>query len=156
MDLGASINETGGLGRFRNGLEEGCLESLRWMMKRDLIDSDIDMNGSGIELLTGGHVNVLDFMYENGFIPPETFSDGAIAGGTGTREVLLWAKDHNIGWNEQLCMITAGVGDLTLLQWLLENGCPWDEDVIRNAQEAGHDEIVEWAIENGCPRPIPN
>ena len=65
---------------LETALGGGCLESLRWMMKRDLIkDSDIDGwryvdEWSWSRAAEGGHVNVLDFLHENGFIPPETFS----------------------------------------------------------------------------------
>ena len=37
---------------FETAMTHGCLESLRWMLQQDLIDSDIDIHhGSGMKLL---------------------------------------------------------------------------------------------------------
>lgn len=130
------------------------------MLQRHLIDPNEHIpNWTWHEAFDNDHVAMFDLMFElmfeNRFTPTDEFVVEAVSS---RRGVLPWAKEHNAGWNKQLCMTAAFQGDLPLLQWLRENGCPWDEGIIHSAQEGDHDEIVvhQWAIENGCPRPIPN
>lgn len=158
LDLGASARNID-RGRFKSCNDGGCLESLRWMLQRHLIDPNEHIpSWTWHKAFDNDHVAMFDLMFElmfeNRFTPTDEFVVEAVSS---RRGVLPWAKKHNAGWNKQLCMTAAFQGDLPLLQWLRENGCPWDEGIIHSAQEGDHDEIVhQWAIENGCPRPIPN
>ena len=99
------------------------------MMQKDLIESNVDIDdGPGKLVAPSGHVNVLDFMYENGFTPPDNFGTGAVD--CRRLDVLLWSKEHNIGWNGLLGLQATLNDDLALSQWLRENGCPRDERFI--------------------------
>lgn len=128
--------------------EHGKLQVLRWMKKRNLISSRVPKD-VWYQTAYSGHIDVLEFLLENGFTPHAS----VMAGGMDSyrRHVLEFARDHNVGWNEQACTHAASAGNLRVLQWLRENNCPWNATVIFQARRQGHTDIVEWAINNGCP-----
>lgn len=127
---------------------EGQLEVLIYMRERNLlgVHSDLWYHASNC-----GRIEVLDWLYNNRF----QLLDRSYVLSPGVRmdrrNVLEWAREHGISWNESSCADAAFCGNLSLLQWLRENGCPWNVRVMIYAERKGHEHVVDWAIENGCP-----
>ena len=108
------------------------------------------------EAATNGHLQVLDWLLDNGF-DHEWIKYNAVcnAARRGVVSVLEWAKDHGYDFtdvrNKHVCATAARNGNLFILQWLRQNDCPWDFRVVASARANGHEDVAEWAIENGCP-----
>lgn len=75
---------------------------------------------------------------------------GGIYGGH--LHVLQWALDHGfVPIHADWCACAARFGRLRVLQWLRGRGCFWDGNTIRWAQRNRHSELLDWARENDCP-----
>lgn len=75
----------------------------------------------------------------------------AAAAGGGHLEVLQYLYENGCPWNEYTCKFAAEGGHLDVLRWCRSKDCPWDEDVCAFAAEEGHVDVLHWAVMNGCP-----
>lgn len=125
----------------------------------------------------GGHVRVLQWLFEKGYAKNEDLiakaaaskaqvpvlvwlyrqSYGVTQWGTtalvaaaerGHQDTLQWLHAHGVPWSAAACSAAAQRGQLETLKWLREQGCPWDSVTCRAA--AAHLETLTWAVENGA------
>eukprot|EP00611_Tribonema_gayanum_P025758 TRINITY_DN5963_c0_g1_i2.p1 TRINITY_DN5963_c0_g1~~TRINITY_DN5963_c0_g1_i2.p1 ORF type:complete len:351 (-),score=66.49 TRINITY_DN5963_c0_g1_i2:2276-3328(-) len=70
------------------------------------------------------------------------------AGEVGSKEVLLWAREHGMRWNACVCGGATQQDRLAILRWLrLEQDCPWEiRFVARTAAERGMVTLLEWVM----------
>ena len=96
-----------------------------------------------------GSVQVLDWLCNNGH--PIKNHQNLLMGASlrDQRSVLLWAREHDIMWDETTCACAAFKGNLPLLQWLWENQCPWDIRTLLYARRKGHYHILRWVFSHG-------
>lgn len=127
---------------------QGQIAVLDWMNERDLI---VNCENLWSEPFDEGCIGVLDWLYANDCAVYRSSVWEGAATGDHFEEVLTWARDHGITWDEGTCIAAAFEGNLPMLQWLRANGCPWDSRVILAAQLFEYNHVVEWAIANGCP-----
>ena len=68
-------------------------------------------------------------------------------------EVMKWLYENGYcpAFESRFCVLAARDGYLETLKWLRTVGCPWDENTLCSAAANGFLDIIKWAIENGCP-----
>jgi hypothetical protein len=96
-----------------------------------------------------GHIDVLDWLFNNGYRVDPCIIPSSIR--NDRRDILLWAREHDLPWDMVTCRLAVLHENLPMLQWLRENDCPWDHTVIAAAHHNGREDIAQWAIDNGCP-----
>ena len=64
--------------------------------------------------------------------------------------VLEWLRDKGFLWDASVCAAAAHAGDLPTLKWLLRRGCPWDKATTCRAAVEGHTAIVAFCRQHGC------
>jgi hypothetical protein len=70
----------------------------------------------------------------------------------GYGNVLRWLHNRSPQWlDSSVCRGAAIAGRLDILQWARQAGIPWDNAVCEAASAAGHLHVVRWAHENGAP-----
>lgn len=97
----------------------GHIEVYKWAHYKDCPGGH---QSASSEAIAGGHVSILEFMQEEGFVFDETH-----------------------------CASAASAGQLPTLKWLRTNDVPWDAQVIERAKGKCHAELEMWARLNGCP-----
>ena len=98
-----------------------------------------------------GHINVLQYLYENGY-PLNTDENICTAAARGGKlETLVWLHEIGCPWDTYTCTVAALGGHLEVLRYLHEQGCPWNSNVCLFAAERGHHVVLQYALENGCP-----
>lgn len=155
----------------------GHLEVLQWLRSMDCGWGDFTF----LRAIEGDHVNVVQYMFDNGFENTATATDAcsvaarcgnmatlqllhslnfhwdeyvtAAAAESGRCDVIQWLRDHGCPWSKTSCQYAAANGQFHTLKWLHANGCPWDE---RTTAYALNDEICVWATQNGCPVTLGN
>ncbi|CAB9513064.1 ankyrin repeat protein [Seminavis robusta] len=73
------------------------------------------------------------------------------AASIGSLQVLQWAHNKNLPWNEMTCKEAAKHGHMAVLKWARAKGCPWDEMTCKAAAKHGQLEVLKWARASGCP-----
>lgn len=101
----------------------GCLEAVRWMYEKDLIEEN---RGTFADILVS-----------------------AAAGGH--PQILRWALSKNLATLDEdtvnmLYAAAAVNGRLVFLQWLQRHGCPPNQYVCEQAAAGGHLECLRWAV----------
>ncbi len=132
----------------------GQLEVLQWVLKTDF---DFFALSVCINAAQNGHLHILKWLYENGYLESNVFYY-ALWGGH--LSILEWIKEIDyispafcwcISWNyKDTCSIAAINGYLDILQWAHKNGCYWDAKTCSSAARYGYLECLQYAHENGC------
>jgi hypothetical protein len=120
-----------------------------WLKRLELVRVE-NVIGYWYEAIKRGHVQVLDWLLENGYSSqqPRVMDAAAM---WGQISVFQWALDYQIEMSNKTCARAAFHGHLEAVKWLRKNGCSWDGNVIHWAQEKGNSDIAGWARNNGCP-----
>ena len=66
-------------------------------------------------------------------------------------DVLRWASQRDVPWDESTFAAAAHGGSLEVLKWARAHGCPWNEGTCSFAALGGHLEVLKWARAHGCP-----
>jgi hypothetical protein len=93
-----------------------------------------------------GHVNILQFLFENNYDFNPNISRHASTGGS--LEALQWLVGHGFILSRNTCTYAAGVGRLDIVEWAHENGCGWNTHPIEYKRERNLKEIVAKAAES--------
>ena len=100
-----------------------------------------------VNTLDINQINKLKFVYEiyEGYDIMETGAK------VGSIEMIKYAHNYGIDWDETTYRYAAEYGQLVILMYLHENKCPWDEKSCQFASEYGHLETLIYLHENKCP-----
>ena len=96
-----------------------------------------------------GHIKCLKYAHENGC--PWNLQTCCYAAYKGHFDCLKYAHENGCPWNSRTCCYAAENGQLECIKYLHQNGCPWDEGTCYHAAINGHFDCLKYAHENGCP-----
>jgi hypothetical protein len=96
-----------------------------------------------------GHLDCLQFAFENGCDWDEYTSSNAAA--NGHLDCLRYIYQNECPWDEDTTAKAAKNGHLDCLKYAFKNGCEWDSDTTTNAAWNGHLDCLKYAHENYCP-----
>lgn len=126
--------------------KHGNVEVLQWLKSQGLSLAP----KLGLEAVMGGSVNVLEWLWDNDWDLSKTCYFAACHG---QLEILKWARDRGLPWNEFVCQVAAQNGRLTALKWASENGCDFNiPQCLFVAKILDQNEIVQWI--QGTWRPM--
>src|SRR5579872_4304535 len=97
----------------------------------------------------GGHLDILEWAWENAYSFSPLVCAGAAEGGH--LDVLMWARLHDCPWNSKTYAGAARNAHINVLEWVKLHGCPCDPNVCAQAARNGHLDVLKWARSNGCP-----
>ena len=133
--------------------KEGNLDVLRWVNDKDL--KSVDWVRVFNKAARGGHLHVLEWIFEEKYIYMSGIYKCAVEGGH--VNVLQWARKKRI-WSDNgrddcdysLSYIAAREGDHATLEWLRNNDFDWERDTCSGAASGGHLETLKWLRAEGC------
>ena len=96
-----------------------------------------------------GHVHILKYADENGFLPRDDPGICLNAAEGGHLEVLKYAHSNGHPWDALVCAYAARSGHLEVLKYALDNGCSWDERILQYAIDFQHPHVVAYVKEKG-------
>ena len=125
----------------------------------------------------GGHIKVLEWLYEKGCVFDEEIIQAAIE--NGKLEAIIWLREKGCPWDVGCFVAAADLGKIDILNfiynsgvslnniqiiegaslmgesdtvfWLRSIGCDWDESITRAAAKENHLELLKSLRTNGCP-----
>ena len=62
----------------------------------------------------------------------------------GSIEMIEYAHNHGIEWDESTCKHASKNGHLEILKYLHKNGCPWDKSSCEAASKNGHLDVLKY------------
>ena len=95
----------------------GNFHVLKWCLsKTNIWNSEI----LGFALIAG-HLNILEFIHNEGFICTEA-SVASTAARHGHLDILIWQREHGGNWDESVCTLSKSHAHIQ--DWIHRNGCP--------------------------------
>ena len=135
---------------YEEAAVHGQLDVIKWMQSQNIsfIDKD-DASRICSGAAFGGHLDILQYLYANGFPVDKSACNSAARGGH--IDCLEFAREKGCEWNASTCA-EACIGDqVECLKYLRLNGCPWNLFTLYWAATSGSLECLKYAFENGCP-----
>lgn len=101
-----------------------------------------------------GHVGCLRYVHENSEVVDCKIclvcNAGTVAeiASRGNLEMLQYAHEHGVPWNEYACLEAAENGHLECLRYAHEHGCPWDESIVYCCIYSDNSKCLQYILEN--------
>lgn len=95
-----------------------------------------------------GRMSVLETFNEYLDIAPTEDACSAAAEG-GQLEALIWLRERDFPWDDEVTQFATYNGYLELLRWALENACPAQNDLRESAAHGGHVDVLQFLKERG-------
>lgn len=127
-------------------IRKGKYDILKWIYENGgrIAEDDI---AYGILNFNGPETKRLEFLkylhsikYPLNPIGPDICADAAMLGQI---EILKWAHENGLPWDNRVCVTAANAGHLDILIWARERGCPWNSCVLVQAEHTNHFELAK-------------
>ena len=109
---------------------------------------DTEKNKLINECASKGYLNLLKYLYENGYDRDEFTC--SYAAENGNLDCLKYLHENGCDWSSSTCMSAAENGNFNCLKYLHENGCTWGSSTCEKAVRYNHFDCLKYAHENGC------
>eukprot|EP00953_Heterococcus_sp_UTEX-ZZ885_P004847 3098-Heterococcus_DN1.PRE.2 len=130
----------------------GSVEAMRWLRQQGCQYDLIEVHAAAAY---NGHLNVLQFLHEDGCTVPDPPHASATtccehAASRGHINVLRWLHKHGWPYGE-VCAYAANGGSVPVMQYLKEQGLVFNEETMSNAAAACHLHMCQYLRSVGCP-----
>jgi len=124
----------------------GHFVTLQWLRRNEC---NLDASKCCADAARGGHLNVLKWAKEDGFL---LYYDVVnIAASKGHLDTVKWAIRNGNKMDFSTCQCAALGGHVELVRWFFEHGVGWCSSTFNAAASAGHKPTLECCLAYGCP-----